>query len=349
MGRIGDTMGKIGYLFKRIKGMNYKGFFDTINEVHNKSKKNKILLFFDIIHCGLKYQAGYMDYKLLEMYRIPEKNRNTFITRGINNEIVTKYNNPEYIKYFRDKIEFNKKFNKYLNRDWMEVTDNNFEEFKQFIKKHKRIVIKPVDESCGKGIEIIEVDDKNLKKTYDNILKTNRFLVEEVAEQCKEISALHPNSINTIRMVTLNKHLVAAYLRIGTGDNVVDNFNHGGIVVPINIDTGTIDYPAIDKHDHIYEKHPDTEMSIINFQIPKWNKVKNYVEECSKTIPEMGYVGWDVCLGKDGPCLIEGNEFPGHDIYQLPPHRTEDIGMLPLFKKAMEGEMKNENSNSNRS
>ena len=340
-------MGKIGYLFKRIKGMNYKGFFDTIDEVHKKSKKNKISLFFDIIHCGLKYQAGYMDYKLLEMYRIPEKNRSTFITRGINNEIVTKYNNPEYIKYFSDKIEFNKKFNKYLNRDWLEVTKDNYDEFKQFTKNHSEIVIKPVDESCGKGIEIIEVNNKNVKKIYDNILKTKRILVEEVAKQCQEISSLHPKSINTIRMVTLNNHLVAAYLRIGTGENVVDNFNHGGVVAPINIDTGIIDYPAIDKHDHVYEKHPDTNISIVWFQIPKWNKVKKYIEECSKIIPEMGYVGWDVCLGEKGPCLIEGNEFPGHDIYQLPPHRTDNIGMLPLFKKAMEGERENENSDSN--
>ena len=61
----------------------------------------------------------------------------------------------------------------------------------------------------------------------------------------------------------------------------------------------------------------------------------------------MGYVGWDVCVGENGPLLIEGNEFPGHDIYQLPPHRTEDIGMLQLFKKAMEGDNDNEDSNSN--
>ena len=30
------------------------------------------------------------------------------------NGIVKKYNNPEYMKYFSDKIVFNKKFNKYI-------------------------------------------------------------------------------------------------------------------------------------------------------------------------------------------------------------------------------------------
>ena len=43
------------------------------------------------------------------------------------------------MKYFSDKIVFNKKFNKYLLRDWMEVdgTDENYEQFKEFCEKHK--------------------------------------------------------------------------------------------------------------------------------------------------------------------------------------------------------------------
>ena len=61
-------MGKINYLLKRITSMNYKQMFNTIDEIHEKSGKNKIGLFIDIINCGIKYQEGYMDYKLFEMY-----------------------------------------------------------------------------------------------------------------------------------------------------------------------------------------------------------------------------------------------------------------------------------------
>lgn len=52
-------------------------------------------------------------------------------------------------------------------------------------------------------------------------------------------------------------------------------------------------------------------------------------------MPQVGIVGWDVCVTDNGPLLIEGNDFPGHDIYQLPPHRTNGIGVLPKFKRAM--------------
>lgn len=330
-------MGKISYLFKRIKGMNYRKMFDTIDEINKKTNKNKISIFLDIIYCGLKYQAGYMDYKLYEMYDLTEKQRKTIITRGINNSIVKRYNNPSFTKYFSDKIAFNKKFNKYLLRDWMEVKDSpeNFEEFKKFCQKHHEILVKPLSESCGKGVEIFKTNPQNLKKIYQNLLETKRYLVEEVAIQCDEISKLHPSSINTIRIVTLNNEIVAAFLRIGNNNNVVDNFNHGGLVAPINIETGIIDYLAIDKKMNIYEKHPLTNEPILWFKIPKWPRIKRFVIQASKEVPEVGYVGWDVCLGPKDPFLIEGNEFPGHDLYQLPPHRTDGIGLLPRFEKAM--------------
>ncbi|MGM9835085.1 MAG: sugar-transfer associated ATP-grasp domain-containing protein [Bacilli bacterium] len=332
-------MGKIKYLFTRIANMNYKQMFTTINDIHEKTNKNRLYLFFDIINCGIKYEAGYMDYKLFEMYNLNNAQRKTIITRGINNQIIKKYNNPDYTKYFSNKILFNKKFNKYLLRDWMEVDENNFELFKTFTNKHPNIIVKPVSGSCGQNVEIIKVNNKNVKKVYENILSTKRNLVEEVATQCKEIASIYPDSINTLRIVTLNGHIVVAFLRIGNNHNVVDNFNHGGMVAPINISTGIIDYLAIDKQGNLYEKHPLTNESILWFQVPKWPRIKRFVENVAKEIPEVGYVGWDVSLNKD-PFLIEGNEFPGHDVYQLPPHRSDGIGLLPVFERAMKGEQK---------
>ena len=344
-------MGKIGYLFKRITSMSYKSFFETIDFVHKQNGKNKVFIFFDIVHCGLKYQAGYMDYKLFEMYNLNKRQRATVLTRGINNALVKKYNDPAYNYLLDDKIEFNKKFNKYLNRDWMEITntEENFNEFKEFCKKHNEIIVKPIDESCGKGVEKLTVNDKNAKKIYDNLWETKRYLVEEVAIQCKEISRLHPNSVNTIRIVTLNNVIVQAFLRIGNKGNVVDNFNHDGLVAPINIETGIIDYPAIAKKGGIFEKHPMTGEDILWFQIPKWPRIKRYIEKAAKEVPQVKYVGWDVCLGEKDPCLIEGNPFPGHDLYQLPPHRTNGMGVLPRFKEAMnrKEDENSEDSNSN--
>ena len=288
-----------------------------------------------MIWCALKYQAGYMDYWLFEMDTLNNKQRKTIVTRGKNNEIVKKYNNQEYIKYLNNKIMFNKKFNKYLKRDWMELKDNNIDEFKSFINRHNHIIVKPVNLCCGKGIEIFEVNNENYKTIYNNLIDTKRTLIEEVIKERKEIAKLHPTSVNTLRLVTLNYKLVVAFLRIGNNNAVVDNFNHGGMAAPINIETGLIEYPAIDKNENLYYKHPLTNEKIKGFIVPDMMELKDYVEKLAREIPEVRYVGWDVCPTENGPAIIEGNEFPGHDIYQLPPHRQNGIGLMPIFEEAM--------------
>lgn len=238
-------MKKVKYLFRRIINMNYKGFFETLNKVHDKTTKNRIYLFFDMIVCGLKYQAGYVDYNLFEMYKMNKYERSTIITRGINNELIAKYNNPKYMHFFNDKIEFNKTFNKYLKRDWMSLKESSLQDFKKFCKKHKQIIVKPVSECCGKGVECIETTSINIEDLYNKLKDQQRYLVEEVAVQCKTLSTIHPYSVNTIRVVTILGRVVTAYLRIGNNKNTVDNFNHGGMVAPINIETGIIEYEAI--------------------------------------------------------------------------------------------------------
>ncbi len=330
-------MGKAKYLIKRILKMNYKQFFDTIDTVHSKTNKNKLAIFIDIINCGIKYQAGYIDYNLFEMYNLTKEERKTIITRGINNEILKKYNDQSKAYIFEDKALFNKLYDKYLNREWIYLKDN-LEEFKEYLKNKKEIIVKPLSLSCGKGVEKIKVSEYEPEELYNHLIKTERFLVEDVAKQNKEISKIYPESVNTVRIVTLNKKVVAAFIRFGNLGNVVDNFNHDGMVTTINIETGIVEYPALDKKKNIYEIHPYTNEKIIGLQIPMWDKVKELcIEACSVT-PEIGYIGWDVCVGEKEPCLIEGNDFPGHDLYQLPIHRNDGIGLLPIFKKAMEEE-----------
>ena len=311
--------------------------FETVNKVHKKNNKNRFLIFLDIVYCGIKYQAGYTDYYLFEMYNLNKKQRKTIITRGINNSFIKKYNDPTLKYIFNNKIEFNKKFTKYLNRDWLMISDN-FDEFQSFTKKHKKFMAKPIDGQCGVGIELVEIKKQDLSELFNQLLEKKQFLLEEVATQCSEISKLHPTSINTLRVVTLKGKVVTAYIRIGNKNKVVDNFNNDGLAAPINIQTGIIEYPAIDKHDHLFTKHPITKIEIIGLTIPRWNDVVNLCEEASRVVPEMGYVGWDVCVGTKKVFLIEANEFPGHDIYQLPPHRTNGIGLYPMFKSALEEE-----------
>lgn len=329
-------MSKLKYLFKRILSMNYMGLFKTVNEVHKKNKKFRIGIFFDIIHCGLKYGAGYMDYSLFEMYNLTEEQRKTYLTRGKNNEYITKYNKKEYFDELDNKIKFNKTYNKYLKREWLYISETEKQTVLDWMNKEKIFIVKTVNGSCGKGVKKIDITDyENIEMLYDFLVENNYLLLEQLVIQHKVLNDLHPHSVNTIRFVNIyangKSNNIAAYLRIGNGKHV-DNFNSGGMTTPINIKSGVIELPAIDKSGNVYYKHPLTNVDIIGLKIPFWDEVVTIVDEASKINKNVCYVGWDVAITDNGPVFIEGNPFPGHDIYQLPVHTPNKIGMLPIYE-----------------
>lgn len=329
-------MGKIKYILKRLKEMDKKAMFEKIDSIHKKTGKSKIYLLYDMQKCARKYGAGYMDYDLFEMYNLNKEQRDTYISRGRNNEIVRKYNNKEYFHIFENKDEFNTLFKDYIKRDWIKVKDTPKEKVIAFMEKNNEFMAKPIDGGCGHGIEKINTANyKSLDEVYDKLTEeNNNFELEEVIKQHSEVSKIYPDAINTVRVVTILKdnvpHVICAYFRIGNG-KYVDNFNSGGMVAPVNELTGEVVDRAIDKKKNLYENHPQTGAKIKGFKFPDWDKAISMCKEASKVVPQMGYIGWDVCFTPNGPIFVEGNEFPGHDIYQLPEHTPNKIGMMPKF------------------
>ena len=332
-------MGKLGYIAKRILGINVRNMLDKINEVHIRSGKSRVYIFFDMTGCAVRYQAGYTDYALFEMYNLNSAQRKTVVTRGINNSFIKRFNDPAYTEEINDKLKFAYNFSEYLRRDWLDLTKASDEELTGFIHKHPVFMAKPVRGMCGKGIEKIRSADFEAEKLREYLTDRELMLLEECVIQHPVMNKLHPHCVNTCRVVTLHRSgvtkVVVAYLRIGNG-RFVDNFNSGGIVVPINEQTGEINYPALDKAGNLYEKHPLTGVSIKGFRIPMWEEVLSLVIKAGSVVPQVGLVGWDVAISENCPLLIEGNNFPGHDIYGLPPHRTDGVGVLPKFIEAIE-------------
>lgn len=349
-------MGNISYILKRLKSMDKKAMKEKINAIHEKTGKSKLAIFIDMQKCARKYGAGYMDYDLFEMYNLTSEQRDTYLTRGRNNAFVVKYCDKNALHYFKNKSEFNTIFKEYIKRDWINVKESNKKDVMNFLEKHQEFMAKPIDGSCGKGIEKINSNEySSLEEVYEYLTKPeNNFELEEVIKQHETVSKIYPNAINTVRIVTivttkdgksvltipeeqrknveLEPHVICAYFRIGNGGKCVDNFNSGGMTAPIDEKTGIVSQVAIDKQKNIYENHPQTGAQIKGFQFPYWNEAIELCKKASKEIPEMGYVGWDVAFTPEGPLFVEGNEFPGHDIYQLPAHTPNKIGIMPKFQ-----------------
>ena len=288
-----------------------------------------------MIKCGFKYQAGYYDYLEFEFYLLNDKQRSTYLTRGKNNEIIRKYNNKKKAYQFDDKQVFNKMFKQFLGREYINL-DNNLEEFKQFLKNKKEIIVKPLDGEGGKGVEKIKVNS-DIEKLYQKLINNNQTLVEEVIKQHKQMNKLYDKSVNTLRMFTFVKdgkaYFLQAILKIGNG-GVIDNFSSGGMYTFVD-NNGVVLAPAIDQDDNYFEKHPLTNEKIVGFKVPLFNEAVELVRKAALIVPDMAYVGWDVAIGEDKPILVEGNWFPG--VFQMKPSFKENKdGILTLYKKYMD-------------
>lgn len=330
---------KMKYILKCILSMDYQSLFRTVSDVHCICHKNRIYLFFDIIKCGFQYGAGYKDYLLCEFYNLSSAQRSTYITRGINNTITKKLNNPQYYHFFDYKNEFYEMFGEYLRRDWLLFSKCSLENFCDFMQNHTQIIVKPLNECCGRGvIKLDKADFTSVDELYMYLTNIQAGLVEAVIQQHTDMQRMHSGSVNTIRVGTLfyhsTPHIAYAFMRIGNSNKPVDNLNAGGMCAPIDLETGKINRPGYDKERRIYTIHPRSGCEIVGFQIPYWEQVKKLCLEASCKIPQMGYIGWDVAITEDGPILVEGNNLPGHDILQMPPHLPKDkTGMLPRFRE----------------
>lgn len=331
-------MNKVKYIFKRLKNMNFKEFFYTLNRIHKKTNKNFFILFCDVIYCGFKYMAGYVDYEQLEFYNLNKNQRKTIITRGINNNFVKELNDINYFKYIDNKILFNEKYNNFLFREWIDLRYSKLEDFANFLIKHKTIMAKTINLCCGKGIEkITYTENMDINSLYNLLKSNNQFLIEEYVHQHNDLNKLYPCSVNTLRIVTIFKNnnvfIPFVCLRIGNKENVVDNFNAGGLLAIVN-KNGIIETPAIDKKGNSYLVHPYTNTQIVGYKIPLFEQSIEMVKKLALVTPEIRYTGWDISITPNGPVVIEGNPFPGHDVYQSKISlQNNKIGMLPIFKE----------------
>lgn len=344
----------ISYILKRLKTMDIKAMKDTIKKVQKENKKSKISILLDMQKCARLYGAGYSDYYLLEFYKKSDKERNTYITRGRNAKLYEKYCDMDYLHFFMNKDEFNTRFDKYLKRDWIKVNNTEKEKIIEFLNKHSVFMAKPIDNFGGVGIEKIKTADyESFDKLYEYLTRENaNYELEEIITQHSKVSELYPDSINTIRVITivttkddkpyisipkeerknveLKCHVIYACCRIGNG-GCIDNFTSGGMVTPVDEKTGIIKFPAMDKKKNVYEIHPVTGCKIQGFQFPYWKEILDICEKASFEIPEVGYIGWDVAVTPEGPVFVEGNELPGYNLYQLSIHTPNNIGAMAKF------------------
>ena len=319
-------MEKLNFLFKSIRKTSISRLITVYKAVKKNTKKKFIL--FDILYCCFKYKAAFSDYLEFEFYSLDKNQRETYLTNGKNNEIVRIFNNKDYWHILDNKAKFNDYFNKYLKREYLNPNFSK-EEFNRFIVNKNEIIIKPVDGIGGYGIK--KVSCKNLK-----FEECNKFLLEEVIKQHDKLAELYDKSVNSVRIFTFfngkEVFFLQAILKIGN-NGITDNFSINGMYAFLN-EKGVVITPAIDKNDNIFGIHPISKKQILGFKVPLFHEAVDLTLEAAKKIPQIKYIGWDIAITNDGPCIIEGNSYPG--VFQIKPRFNKNkTGILPKYEQIM--------------
>lgn len=332
------------FILQRMKDTNFKNWVNTAQRLGKELNRNWVAVLTDIIHCTLKHGAGYVDYDTLGMYNMTEEERANINTIGRNNALVKELNDKDKCEIFENKPMFNEVFKDFIKRDWLVIDGTNLDAFCKLCEGKEQLIAKPIDGSCGNGIQKVELKGvTDLKALYNQLLEDQAVLVEEVIVQDERMAKLCTTAVNTIRMVTIrngeNVYLMMAAVRMGREGNFVDNLNYGGygakkggLAAVLDTNTGKVVLPGFDKNRETYETVPVLGTQLVGFQIPRWDECLAFVQEAGKVVPEVRFVGWDVCISKDrGLILIEGNCFPGNDL-QVP---SLDMGTYGNIKRVL--------------
>ena len=246
-------MSRLQYFWHRLVRMDWKAMWKTTGILKNRSGKSRIALMIDMLRCAVKYNAGYVDYKIAQMYKLNDQQRSTVITRGISNDIVRRMNNKEYWHYFDDKAEFNETFSEWIPRKWIRINaETDPEALYALCRNRSELIGKPLEGSSGQGIRKYTPEDwKNGSEAFlSQLIRDGIGILEEVVVQHPKMASLCPTSVNTCRIATLlgdkKQGIVYAFLRIGNG-KVMDNVDCGGMASRIDLETGKLLTVGADK------------------------------------------------------------------------------------------------------
>lgn len=263
----------------------------------------------DIVFCHFLYEASIVDYFELRFFEKPHRVRKTYFTTYQARRFVDRVNGVEITRQFSDKIFMYRALGQFTKREQLFCPPGSLQEFECFMQKHKTVLYKENDAYCGNGIEWWSSEKNNICELYKKAM-VRPAVLDELVVQHPDLERLNPDSINTVKIFTLliqeECHFIAAEFRMGRRGLHVDNFEKGGLVAGVDVETGAIIGVAYDLWYNQYSVHPDTGMKISGFTLPNWGEVLRFTEECASACP-FAYVEWDMAIREKDCVLIEAN------------------------------------------
>lgn len=273
-------------------------------------------------------------------YRLLDKSHEekaSYISMNGKFAYLSRLNKKADMHLLEDKYEAYQLLKPYYKRDVIKIeSEDDFNVFLDFIEKHSEFVAKPVGLYCAIGVRKVKVADypdaktlfgsllesvSDFERTTNKWSKRHAVVLEELIVQDENFAAIHPLSVNGVRITTIRigetVHIYYPWLKVGVIDNVVASAAQGGFDAGIDVATGVLDSDGFLEDGSAIEYHPTTNVKIKGFQIPKWDEAVKMAKEVAMSLPRtINYVGWDFVLTPKGWIVMEGN-FYGDPMWQM--------------------------------
>lgn len=300
-----------------------KKVVNLISELSEETGISKWCLLCDYAGALIKHGCLIRHYRYGNFWKYSSLERKKILTYPRFVKLMNKMNDSTSVHYLEKKFEFNKHFASFVHRDWIYINEVSCDEFEKFVRKHSEVIIKPIGGQEGQGVRKFKLANNpnvEFSKLY-NELKNEDVLVEQIIQQHPRM-VFGNTSVNTIRTMTvLDKHgkghVVRAILRAGVGDCDVDNYCMGGSAYEIDLETGLICTRAHSKVNPGSIYHRGTNIVMLGYQIPNWDKVIEDSCRAAECVPNLRLIGWDVAITETGTDLIEGNHNPDYELYEF--------------------------------
>ena len=288
----------------------------------------------DLAYTRFYDDISYDEYFQYRFRNLTREERDKFISVRYTNRVMKHKLDRPAVAITSDKYKTYEFFGKFFRRDVVLVEgEKDREAFLAFAEKHPEFILKPTNAAHGRGVHKVDVGQyepdtdsepacagtflpEAANAAFDCLLKEAPFVAEELVKQDAEMAMFHPESVNTVRLVTVCREGKVSFLmcciRFGLGGSVIDNGTAGGILAAVDTKTGEIATPAfyLTRREE-FEAHPDTGAPIFHTFLPHWDEMRQTTRQMALMVPDQRIVGWDMALTNGHWVLIEANSCPG--------------------------------------
>ena len=329
---------RIAYFFQRAKGLDLGSVLERAKIAAKQHGRFAPAVFIDMLWSAAFRDTAFNDYFELDFAMLSRAERRTFVTSPISNHIAMKYDDPQKRTLIHDKIAFNRVFEAYLGREWLDLREASPDDLKAFGARHDAFIGKAPLSQGGAGVErYSSADVTDWRAMIEELRAKGQILVEENITQHPELAAVCSGTVNTTRVNTFfdgtQVHILSWAQKFGRGD-VSDQPISGGFYTMLDENGHSVGVGHTGKNTNRFPTHPDSGVSISDFQLPMVDELKALIDQVGRIVPEVRYIGWDFVIGADGPLVLEGNWLPG--IYEHKPSVTGiRTGTRPRFEKVI--------------